>query len=705
MALPYNNLVILDPAFIPSDATYQLFLLSPGFVITPNRANHDQIIHQVNDFLRKLQWRSVFSSELPELRFGLIKSNRFPPPSLVPEHVLRLTQQVARESCAILRKPHTCSSNCNLSVELKAEISRLKGDSTIEIKPSDKGKRWVIMSSTLYDQEAHRQLQRTDFYQRCSEDLVPRVRATLLRTLTNLRERKFISRKEYLFLLPARDFKDRSFFLLPKLHKKVWPLNGMPPGRPVVSDCGSLTRNICNFIDFFLKPICEVQSSFLQDSGHLIAIAKTLSVSDRDILFTMDVESLYTNVPTQEGVEVVSDYLRRHPDPSRPDLSLVTILKLILTTNDFTFRNSRWLQLDGVAMGKSFGGSYANIFMAHWETMAMNECHLLPVFWKRYQDDIFGVWSHGERALLSFFNCLNSFHPKIKLTLSYGKKVNFLDLTLYLNNEQIQYEMFTKDTDSHVLLTPTSHHPSRTFRGIIFGEILRIITHSSSRTAFQSTFTEVSKSWLLQGYSRSLIREVKREVLSLTDQRTSWEPGFFLCGNSCAVCPFSRSVHSFDHPKKNVTYPIFYRLCCDTAQVIYIIKCIRCGKSYIGETRRPLRRRILEHLRNVDNNAETHIAQHFSRTCSKGDFFFFAIKKVKNNEKRRAMEARWISLLNTQHPEGLNVASRNGIGRANLVLPFADCANRVVTSALNNCDRALIRPSFYRSRNLKEHFS
>ena len=705
IALPYNNLVILDPTFVPSNATFELFLFSPGFVVTPNRANHKQVLEQVNDFVRKLQWTSILSSTLPELRFGLLKSSRFPPAGLVPRYVSELSRRVIREACAIIRRPHECFASCNLSLELKNEILRLKNNSNIEIKPSDKGKRWVIMSSILYDQEALRQLQNTEFYQSNPEDLVPRVRGFLMRILSHLHERDFISKKELAFLAPPNDFKDRTFFLLPKLHKKIWPVNGMPPGRPVVSDCGSLTRNVSNFIDYFFKPICELQDSYLQDSGHLIALTRTFSVSNSDILFTMDVESLYTNVPTDESVGIISGLLRRHPDASRPDLSLMSLLKLLLTTNDFKFKDTRWLQRSGVAMGKSFGGSYANLFMAHWETTAMDQCRLLPTFWKRYQDDIVGVWPHGEQELLTFFEVLNTFHPNIKLSLSYGEEVNFLDLTLRIRNQRIEYRTFSKDTDCHILLTPSSHHPSRTFRGIIFGEILRIATHSSSKSSFQATYSKVKEAWISQGYSRTLVRDVKRSVLGLTYQLTSWETGFFQCSVSCSVCPYTGPVSTYRHPKKNITYPIFYSLSCDTSEVVYIIKCLRCDKLYVGETERPLRTRILEHLGNIRRAAQTPLAQHFSNVCSVNEFFFFAIKKVPKTEKRRAEEARWISQLSTQHPDGLNSASRNGTRRTNLVLPFADCANRVVTSVMNSCGRRLVRASFYRSRNLRECFS
>ena len=41
------------------------------------------------------------------------------------------------------------------------------------------------------------------------------------------------------------------FYLLPKIHKRTFNI----PGRPVVSNIGTATENISEFLDFYLKPV------------------------------------------------------------------------------------------------------------------------------------------------------------------------------------------------------------------------------------------------------------------------------------------------------------------------------------------------------------------------------------------------------------------------------------------------------------------
>ena len=135
----------------------------------------------------------------------------------------------------------------------------------------------------------------------------------------------------------------------------------------MVSDCGSLTRNVSNFIDYFFKPICEVQDSYLQDSGHLIALTRTVLVSDSDIPFTMDIESSHTNVPSDESVDISSGLLRRHPDTTGSifDVSVeatsdderfqVQGYQMVATKWSRNGEEFRWL------LRKSFHGSLGNI--------------------------------------------------------------------------------------------------------------------------------------------------------------------------------------------------------------------------------------------------------------------------------------------------------------------------------------------------------
>ena len=218
------------------------------------------------------------------------------------------------------------------------------------------------------------------------------VRARIDQLLRHLLSTKFLTRREYTYFRPTTKDRDtREFRLLPKLHQEKWPDPFMPPGRPIVSDVNSISRNTSELIDFFLQPLCAKLPSHLKDTQHLIAVLRQTTTSPPSILFTLDVESLYTSIPISEGLRAVSSSFVANPDPSRPDLTILTLLRLILSTNNFSFNGAQWIQTHGVAMGKVFGGSFANVFMGHWEQQALSSFPFKPSLWLRYQGDILGL--------------------------------------------------------------------------------------------------------------------------------------------------------------------------------------------------------------------------------------------------------------------------------------------------------------------------
>lgn len=76
----------------------------------------------------------------------------------------------------------------------------------------------------------------------------------------------------------------------------------MPPGRPICSDCSSESYHIASYLDFHLNPLSKVHPSYLRDTPDFLAKLKNIRLSESDILFTMDVESLYTNIETEKGL-------------------------------------------------------------------------------------------------------------------------------------------------------------------------------------------------------------------------------------------------------------------------------------------------------------------------------------------------------------------------------------------------------------------
>ena len=98
--------------------------------------------------------------------------------------------------------------------------------------------------------------------------------------------------------------------------------------------------------------------------------------------------------------------------------------------------------------------------MAELEEEILREVELKPYLWWRFIDDIFFIWEHGEEKLKEFIDVLNKKHPTIKFTAEWSKtQINFLDVTVYLENGNIKTDLYVKPTDTHQYLHSSSCHP------------------------------------------------------------------------------------------------------------------------------------------------------------------------------------------------------------------------------------------------------
>ena len=522
---------------------------STTFIPTPEGCSHQEIKEQVEDFIRKFQWHDSFAwpTELTanRNRFGPTKSGAWPPSKAVSNYTKKLSRDIREATKSILMNCNRCYPQDNLSRLEKMELERLR-NCDIVIKPADKGQRWVILSASSYEDEINRHLGNANNYKRISESLLPYTANRLKQMINHLRSSSFITNKEKLYLWPPEDSSNRTFNILPKIHKNEWRSDSSPPGRPIVSDVNSESRRISNFIDFFLRPLAEKSPSFLLDSLHVIAILREMLVPVNSFLFTLDVESLYTTTPVDETIDIISDLFVRYPDKRRPDLTLISLLKLVLKNNDFKVNNTHWKQISGVAMGKAFAGSFCNIFMNHWEEGAIASFHLKPHAWYRYQDDIFGIWTHSEYNFVEFVSHLNRHHASIKVTSTISPtSTHFLDLCITLHADRLKYKVAFKTTDSHFVLSKSSFHPPHTHRGVIYSQIHRAVTYSSSRIDFKETLKLLTPIWYKLNVSRSLVRNISSTILDITNQKHNWETGFFPCGVRSCPCEFSSRTVTF----------------------------------------------------------------------------------------------------------------------------------------------------------------
>ena len=674
----YDSIVVTCKAFHLSDKTFSLLARPPKFCPTPTQCSHSAIRLSVSDFLRKLKWRS-FLPRRPNLSRFRTSSKRQPPPRCVAPAVRAICRKLKAAVNACLKDCSRCFPASNLCADEQAELRRLREDLSVTILPADKGGKWVIMPTSKYITEAERQLADRRQYLETTEDVDKTTKHRLTRLLRHLRNNNFLTAREFRALLPPQHYQPRRFYLLPKVHKPIWPDEEMPPGRPIVSDVNSVSRPCASLLEHFLSPIAQASPSYLRDSQHLLAILQDdFSLTPNSIFFTMDVNNLYNNIPIEEGLHIVSEAFLDHSDPRRPDATLLSMLRLLLTSNVFLFNNRQYLQLRGTPMGGAYSGSFANIYMTNWEKKAASY-HLAPRLWVRYIDDIFGLWDHGPESLKEFHCFLNGLDTNIAVDLQHSSSsIRFLDLELYRANNNIGYRIGFKPTDCHTILPPSSHHPRHVFRGILHGQILRWATKSSSAQDFLRTKATVIPIWRSQGYTRTAILAAMKSVFKTTAQTTSnWTPGFFPCQPPCSACQRALPTKKIkDHLSSNV-YHINHRLTCQDRNIIYCITCLLCNKRYIGQTSRQLQRRINEHLNDIRAKRPTPVSLHF-QLCGLDNFVFTGLERAAHERHRLAKETAWMQRLHTTSPDGINTIQSQQ-DHTILVLPHSQCADRVAT--------------------------
>ena len=187
----------------------------------------------------------------------------------------------------------------NLSVEELEALRNLKSSRDIIIKEADKGSAVVVWDKKDYCREAYNHLDDAVVYEKLQQDSLSRVSDQVKEALKPLLDKGYISGKNVEYLVASRPRLGR-FYLLPEIHKRLENV----PGRPVISNCGTATERISEFLNFHIQPLVEGVPSVIKDSTHFLQRLEDLGhIPSTAILCTMDVVGLYPHIPHSEGLE------------------------------------------------------------------------------------------------------------------------------------------------------------------------------------------------------------------------------------------------------------------------------------------------------------------------------------------------------------------------------------------------------------------
>ena len=230
----------------------------------------------------------------------------------------------------------------------------------------------------------------------------------------------------------------------------------------------------------------------------LASSIKDQGTSDGYQMISFDVKSFFTNVPSNETIDIISGkvYDENKIVINIPKSILKELLYLFIKHVHFKFKGEIYIQCDGVTMWSPLGPLFANIFMIWLEENILTKLELHLCNWRRYIDDIFAYVLPGKIDLITYE--LNSYHSNIKFTyeLELGNKLVSLDVCVTrINKNETETSVHRKATNTIIYINWYFHTPSNWKTGTLRNLI--------KRAKLYKTPSQI-RNWL---YTKSLYRK------------------------------------------------------------------------------------------------------------------------------------------------------------------------------------------------------
>ena len=470
-----------------------------------------------------------------------------------------------------------------------------------------------------------------------------------------------------------------------KVHKKDYPI------RPIISTIGTYNYATAGYLSMILEENFNApktnnsteninsnptwnppKKSFkyaLKDTFDFINKVSDFKFEENDFIISIDVESLFTNVPIDETIKIIKDaffkektekVLRTKKNIGNKNIRLGDsqyegnlnglpwehfeyLLRNCLQESIFTFNNKLFKQIDGVSMGSRLGPIIANIFMDYFECQHMNELTKLGVkLWLRYVDDTFVVINNKNQAdkILDF---LNKCHPTIKFTIEKetNNEINFLDVKVKRELDgTITTSTYRKPTFTGVMLNWNSLTSIKYKKGLIGCLLDRSYKICSNNQQRIIEMEELRDLLLKNNYPQQIIQNEfdkfeKYKMINVDKVQNPKEKIKYLSipfindkseiiGRKIqeAVKEHFTNINlrvAFKSPATLGSHFPFKDKVTDPSKlsmVVYHLKCKNCNADYIGQTKRICDVRMKDH----QNDKNSHVFEHHNIPGHEIDF-------------------------------------------------------------------------------------
>ena len=302
----------------------------------------------------------------------------------------------------------------------------------------------------------------------------------------------------------------------------------IPPTRMVTAAIDGPTYRLGMFVNGLLKQIARdyCRGEIVQDTTEFLKKMEQLRNNGAfavrgTLLGTLDVDALYPSINQELALEAIEHAVATCTNYDEDTRKTVIDLTAFCLKNSVIHYRGQWFKsCEGIPTGGPESDPIANIYV-RW----MLDTKILPQLVDkdksdnrtRFLDDLSFTWRGSARQFSTFLNAVNKIGGPLKFTLKgeVGTEVNFLDVTLILEDGDFRTSLFVKPTDSARYLNRRSDHSHHQFKSSPYSQFRRAVVICSRRDDCIKSIEYMEKKYLDSGYKPDELRAAKEKALLL----------------------------------------------------------------------------------------------------------------------------------------------------------------------------------------------
>lgn len=447
---------------------------------------------------------------------------------------------------------------------------------------------------------------------------------------------------------------------LPKIHKPDMPLR--PISSSIEVPCYSLSKHIGHILKNIILEKYNIKNSL-----ELKEKFKNISLDDDEILISLDVVSLFTNIPIHLAINNIMaqwNILKNHT--TIPRAQFLKILQFCLNDNNyFIYGDTYYNQTYGMPMGNPLSPTIADIVLDTLLEQVTADLKREDVNIKlisKYVDDLFAIIKRkDEEHILKTFN---NYHNKLKFTIEKEEdnSIPYLDMRIFRENNTIVTDWYSKTIASGRLINYHSTQPKSQKINTAINLIKTALKLSDNKFKHKN-ITKLREILTNNSYPTYLINNLINKAqteneIGVNKSNTSGNPKYY----SLPYIPKlteNKQIQELINDneiklayKANTTINTLFTQTktkiekSEQSNLVYEITCLgktgeECGKVYVGTTKRSLGTRISEHETDIrKDKITTALATHCFEEKHTPDLTNVKIlDKEKRTNKRYTLES------------------------------------------------------------------